>query len=59
VDIKVSHRGHNPHFKDEETEVLRGKLTGLAGQWQSRARVSWACTTGGDEWAEDNKPAHT
>lgn len=26
VDIKVSHRGRNPHFKDEETEVLREKV---------------------------------
>lgn len=37
VDIKVSHRGHNSHFKDEEAEV-QGEVAGLASQCRSWAR---------------------
>lgn len=56
MDIKVPCRGHNSHFKDEEAEVLRGKVAGLAGQWQSGARVSRACSAGREEGTQENKP---
>lgn len=37
--MKVSYRGHNSHFKDEEAEV-QGEVAGLASQCWSWARAS-------------------